>query len=125
MGEAKRRKLLDPNFGKSKRDWKAVDVKEKDWVKAFVKAFEQSHSEVWNGIALRDREDILKSQKAFIFQQADQPKNIVICFPCVRQEIKGGELNSVVIQIFHEQTSRLSDDEHKNFNKIIYGRTMI
>lgn len=125
MGEAKRRKILDPNFGKSKREWKAVGIKEKDWLKAFVKAFEQSHSEIWNALSLRDRADILKSQKAFIFQQSDQPKNIVICFPCVRQEMKGSELNSVVVQIFHEPTSRLTENEHRNINKIIYGRTLI
>lgn len=125
MGEAKRRKILDPNFGKSKREWKAVSIKEKDWVKAFVKTFEQSYPEAWNAISLRDRADVLRSQKAFIFQQSDQSKNIVVCFPCVRQEMKGSELNSVVVQIFHEPAPKLTENEHKAINKIIYGRTLI
>lgn len=125
MGEAKRRKMLDPNFGKSKREWKVVGVKEKDWIKVFAKAFEQSHPEVWTAIPLRDRADILKSQKAFIFRQSDRSKNIVICFPCVRQEIKGSELNSIAVQIFHESVSKLTESEHKTINKIIYGRISI
>ncbi|MFB2836440.1 hypothetical protein [Floridanema evergladense] len=118
MGEAKRRKTLEPNWGKATAPptgWSFSAIKSKDWIDDLIAGLKNKGQ--WQLYKNADREIVEESDIAYIFSKGD---SIAACFPCLCHDLKGAEKNCVTIALVNPGSPRPTQQDIKGFNRLIW-----
>lgn len=118
MGEAKRRKLLDPNYGKT--EWILKEILNKERIKDFIEEFKSNNR--WQGFPYSDQNLIGHSETAYVFEKREC---LVVLFPCFIDYGSKQQFNSVATFIGESINKSSALKEHKELNRLLFNQDIL
>lgn len=123
MGDAKRRKqTLGDRYGQGATNrstqWEIVAEYDRAWVERFSASLRSGSN--WLSFSTKDRQTIETANRAFLVRNHTQQ---VVVFPCLRSDLAGAELNSLLVQLeANTQPQRqITPKEHRQITRLVWS----
>ena len=124
MGDAKRRRqTLGDRYGQGATNqstqWEIAAEYDRAWVERFSTSLRSGPA--WQSFSTRDRQTIETANRAFLVRNQTQQ---VVVFPCVRPDLAGAELNSLLVQLTEANTQphrQITPKEHRQITRLVWS----